>query len=231
MRRNIVALLALIVCNILLVLGTLYVTRNAFYDFENVSYSQRSHYKTYTITQMAAHYYGSKEFQSQSDASLGEFLSRTITDPNEGCFLFKWEPENGFPIICIEGNKIFQKYYAAGTFKAGIILAETSGIIARSELLPIYNKISTYQLTVDNEPSIITQFNGYKYLVTWTIIPAPNPFTAKYLYVVFTPTSTITGMLTSLRWKYIWLFSGATMLAGVVLVIIPIVVRRCINND
>ena len=80
------------------------------------------------------------------------------------------------------------------------------------------------------DPEIIKETSGIKYLVTWVIIPAPSPTEAIYLYVTYTPTASIDITILDIRNKYVWLFSIATALAGAMLVLIPIVVKRDIYD-
>jgi hypothetical protein len=226
MKKRFYPLWFLIICNILLVIGTLYITRHAIDDFEYTVFSQRNHYKTNAITKMANFYYHSPEFKKENGIGLGKFLTRTATDEDEGYFLFKWEPKKGFPILYIGGNKTFQKYYNADNFIKAIDLSDSLKIINKSQFNELLFKLYSYQTTNDLSPTIITQRNGLRYLLTWVIIPAPNSKDAEFLCLVFTPTTTIDDLVASTKLRYIWLFSGATALSGIMLVLIPLVLRK-----
>jgi hypothetical protein len=220
-KKNRLYHLIFITCNILLVIFTLYITRTAIDDFENVMYFQRNHYKTFAITQMSQYYYSEKYTTDSSDLGLAKFLNGTLQD-NEAGILCSWEPEKGFPVLWIEGNPDFHKYAACNSFRDGIKLSDSLGITPEKENLKIYNAIINYQVTNDKKPLIVTRGDGTKFLVTWVIIPSPNPKIAKYVFIVYTPTINLDILIEGTRVKYVWLFSGATLLAGMILVLIPI---------
>jgi len=220
-KKNGLYHLIFITCNILLVIFTLYITRTAIDDFENVMYSQRNHYKTFAITQMSQYYYNSERYKIDNGLGLAKFLNSTLQD-NEAGILCTWEPEKGFPVLAIEGNPSFHKYAACKSFRDGIRLSDSLGITDKKENLKIYNSLINYQVTNDKKPIIAVRRDGTKFLVTWVIIPSPNPKIAKYVFIVYTPTVNLDILIENTRIKYVWLFSGATLLAGMILVLIPI---------
>jgi hypothetical protein len=214
-------ILTLIICNILLVCFTLFVTRTAIDDFENTIYSQRNHYKTYAITEMSKFYF--RSIQENDSDGLSKFLKTTIhRENNEAGILCAWKPDEGFPVIWIGGNPDFRKYSICKSFKEGIKMSDSLGITPLKENLKVYQAISNYQTTNDRKPIIVNRGDGTKFLVTWVIIPSPDPKIAQYVFIVYTPTANLDVSIKDTREKYVWLFSGATLLAGMVLILIPI---------
>ena len=216
--------LILIICNISLICFTLYVTRNAIDDFENVIYSQRNHYKTYAITQMSQYYFNSEDYKKNDGLGLAKFLGKTLNGTDEAGLLCNWEPEKGFPIVWIGGNSSFHKYVVCKSFKEAIELSDSLKITHLSDNLKIYESLLAYQTTNDRKPVIVTTIDGAKYLVTWVIIPSPNPKSAKHVFIVYTPTANMDVLVENTRIKYVWLFSGATLLAGMILMWLPIAI-------
>lgn len=214
--------LLLILCNVLLVSFTLYLTRTSISDFENIIYSERNHSKTFGITQMAQDYYNSIDYQKNTcDQKLAIFLNKTLGPDEAGIFCI-WDPKDGFPLLTIAGNPSFHKYAGCESFLDGIKLSDSLKITPIIENLKVYESLLNYQTTNDKKPIIVIRGDGTKFLVTWVVIPSPNPKTAKYVFIVYTPTDSMDMLIDNTRIKYVWLFSGATLLAGMILVLIPI---------
>jgi hypothetical protein len=231
MRKLTHPLWYLIIFNIVLLLGTLYITRHAVSDYEFISYSQRNHYKSVAMFQMSNAYLHSLAFKTEDGVGMGKFLEQTMHDNTEIFMIYRWEPEKGFPIVYIGGNQIAQKYYDAGNLKDGFAMANRLGIAPKEQTAALYDKILTCTPSTDiNSPYILTSANNTKYLATWVIIPTPFPSKAVYLYMTFTPTASIDVSIVEIKNRYVWLFSIATTLAGVMLVLIPMVIKRDIYD-
>ena len=115
--------------------------------------------------------------------------------------------------------------------KDGFEKADKLDIIPHKQTEPLYNKILNCVPSTDiHNPEVIVETNGTKYLVTWVIVPAPSPKEALYLYITYTPTASIDISILAIRNKYVWLFSLATALTGVMLILIPMVIRRDIYD-
>jgi hypothetical protein len=224
MRKKFLPLLLLIICNIVLVLGNLYVTRHAFYDLEHTIYSQRTFYKAQAMSRMGNYYY--ETHQAVSDASFGEFITLTITDPTEAHFLTRYDIEKGFPIVWIGGNARFKRYQTYGSIQNSIEVADSLGIISKDQTLAFYDQLKSFVLTNDKQPYIVEAKDGVRYLLTWVIIPEPAAGMAKYVYFTLTPTTSLSGRIDDLKAKYVWLFSGSALLSGMMLVLIPIIIKR-----
>jgi hypothetical protein len=231
MRKLTHPLWYLIIFNIVLLIGTLYVTRHAISDYEFISYSQRNHFKSVAMLQMANAYLHSPAYKFDDGVGMGKFLEQTTHDKTESFMLFKWEPEKGFPIIYIGGNRTAQKYYDVGNLKASLETSNRLGTTQKAETDALYNKILTCTPSINlSAPYILTGADGVKYLATWVIIPTPVPSKAIYLYMAFTPTASIDTAILEIKNRYIWLFGFATALAGIMLVLIPMVIKRDIYD-
>lgn len=224
MKKKFLPLLLLIVCNIVLVLGTLYVTRHAIYDLEYSIYSQRSHFKSLALTRMSEYYY--RTTKNITEGNLAKFLSGTISDPGEIHILASFDIEKNFPVLWIGGDPSFQKYISNGTLLRTIDAMDSLDVVSKKEFLEFLGHIKSYTLTNDYTPEILLFNNNIKYLVTWVIIPEPTPGGAKYLYVTFTPSTALSFSLEAMRGKYIILFSCAVLVAGMMLILIPLTVKR-----
>jgi hypothetical protein len=224
MRKKFLPLLLLIVCNIVLVLGTLYVTRHALYDLEYSIYSQRSHFKSLAMTRMADYYY--EHNNNITGSELAKFLNGTISDQSEVHILATFDTDKNFPLIWIGGDPNFQKYAVNKNLLQAIDAADSLDIVSKKEFNGFIGHIKSYTLPSDYTPEIVIFNNHIKYLITWVIIPEPIPGGAKYLYVAFTPATELAFSLEAARGKYTILFSGSILLAGIMLVLIPLTVKR-----
>ena len=222
--------LLLIIANIVMMSFTLYVTRTGIKDFEYVSYSQREKYKSVAMMQMSNAYLRSVDFKKYDGLGMGRFLESTVHDQSELFFIFKWDTSNAFPLVYVGGNKaLVSRWQTIKNLKDGYERADYFGIIPKDQTEYIYNEILNCRPSADaKNPSIVKEQTGSKYLVTWVIIPTPLPENARYIYMTFTPTSSIDSAVENIQDKYTVLFALATLLAGLMLVLVPIVISR--NN-
>jgi hypothetical protein len=232
MRKKFHPLWFLIIINVILLIGTLYVTRHAISDYEYISYSQRNHYKSVAMMQMANAYFRSPMYQLQDGVGMGKFLEQTVHDNTELFFIFKWDTANGFPLVYVGGSSTrLPKWQDITSLRDGYAKANRLNIISKEQTDANYNRIVQCIPSTDlHDPDVITETSGVKYLATWVVIPAPSPKEAVYLYITYTPTASIDSTILPIKEKYIWLFSFATALAVAMLILIPIVIKRDIYD-
>ena len=133
MRKKFHPLWFLIISNLLLLIGTLYITRHAISDYEFISYSQRNHYKAVAMSQMANAYLRSPDYRLQDGGGMGRFLEHTVHDNTELFFLFNWEPEKEFPLVYVGGSStLAARWKDIKSLKDGFEKADRLNIITKS---------------------------------------------------------------------------------------------------
>jgi len=228
MRRKLTSLILLIICNIVLVIGTLYVTRTALYDIERSLYSQRVHFKTTVLLRMSDYYFKHTRAEERNEIELAKFLTTTTKiDNTEAQIMARYDPKNGYPFIWIGGNPYYQKYMSVGNVKNSIARAEEIGTVSPGQFTRFYNSLEHFTLPEDLAPVVITRTDGVRYLISWVIIPEPTPNGAKFVYIVFTFTSSFTFSLDAIRDNYTIVFVLAVLLAGMMLILIPSMIKKC----
>jgi hypothetical protein len=181
---------------------------------------QRTHYKSQAMLKMANAYYLAHR-NNIDTKEFGNYLSSTIGDINEGQFLLKYDHDKKFPYVWIGGNESFQSYWKFLTLQNTIQNDENS-----TEFFRFYSNLQAYTINNDFAPYLLTLYKQKEYLLVWTIIPAPTPNEADYVYFTLTPTEDLMGRLASLKNEYTILFAFCTLMAGVLLILIPLTVKR-----
>jgi len=216
--------IALLIACLLTLSGlNLFISGSIFEDLQKVVLDKRTNYNSRALKQIGMSYL--QEHPEITGADLGKYLDKIILDEHTSNFLIQHDSTQSYNLVWHRVEREHDIYSTMKTLPEMLAYMDKNYPEDAVDRKYFLHSLQNYRETT-TQSLIVNDHTEKEYLLTWIIIPSPNPKKAEYIFYSMAPTLNILYDISNYEIKYQFLFFSMILCTLAMFVILPYTFNR-----